>query len=96
MDAAAPALGEDVGGLRAAVDDRRQHRPPLARTLSWLLGMELKLRQYRDGKRFCDEAVEQAGIEALNGAWEAPDALPTLAELNDPAGWLRRRTLSPV
>ena len=96
MDAAAPALGEDFGGLRAALDHRRQHRPPLARTLSWLLGMELKLRQYRDGKRFCDEAVALAGIEALNGAWEAPDALPTLAELNDPAGWLRRRALSPV
>jgi coenzyme F420 biosynthesis associated uncharacterized protein len=92
MDAAAPELGEEVGVLRAALDDRRRHRPPLARTLSWLLGMELKLRQYRDGKRFCDETVELAGIEALNGAWEAPDALPTLAELNDPAVWLRRRT----
>jgi coenzyme F420 biosynthesis associated uncharacterized protein len=96
MDAAAPALGEDVEELRAALERRRQHRPPLARTLSWLLGMELKLRQYRDGKRFCDEAVELAGIEALNGAWEAPEALPTLAELSDPTAWLRRRALSPV
>jgi coenzyme F420 biosynthesis associated uncharacterized protein len=96
MDAAAPALGEDVGGLRVAVERRRERRPPLARTLSWLLGMELKLRQYRDGKRFCDGAVELAGVEALNGAWEAPETLPSLSELTDPGEWLRRTALSPV
>jgi coenzyme F420 biosynthesis associated uncharacterized protein len=96
MDAAAPLLGEDVSDLRAAVDRRREQRPPLARVLSWLLGMELKLRQYRDGKRFCDETVRLAGVEALNAAWGSPEALPTPAELSDPPAWLRRRALSPA
>ena len=72
MDAAAPWLGEDVGELRLAMDRRREERPPLARLLSWLLGIELKLRQYRDGKRFCDGVVELDGIDALNAAWREP------------------------
>ena len=67
MDAAAPALGEDVGALRFGMERRRDDRPPLARVLGWLLGMEMKLRQYRDGKRFCDGVVELEGIEARTG-----------------------------
>ena len=48
----------------------------------------MKLRQYEQGKRFCDGVVERAGIAGLNRVWEAPDRLPTLAELDDPAaGW---------
>lgn len=90
MDAAAPMLGEDVGALRAAMERRRDERPPLARLLSWLLGLELKLRQYRDGKRFCDAIVERAGIEVLNLAWGGPETLPTLPELDHPEAWLER------
>jgi coenzyme F420 biosynthesis associated uncharacterized protein len=90
MDAAAPELGEDVGTLRAAMERRREERPPLARLLSWLLGLELKLRQYRDGKRFCDAVVERAGVATLNRAWTDPEALPVLAELADPEAWLAR------
>lgn len=93
MDAAAPTLGEQVGELRLAIDRRREERPPFARLLSWLLGFELKLRQYRDGKRFCDGVVELDGIDALNAAWRGPDTLPTLAELADPGAWLRRAAL---
>ncbi len=96
MDAAAPELGEDVADLRFGMDRRREDRPPLARLLAWLLGMELKLRQYRDGKRFCDGVVELDGIAALNEAWSGPDSLPTLAELSDPGGWLRRTAGAPV
>jgi coenzyme F420 biosynthesis associated uncharacterized protein len=90
MDAAAPMLGEEIGELRSAMERRRADRPPLARLLAWLLGLELKMRQYRDGKRFSDGVVELAGIEALNHAWEGPEALPTLAELADPGRWLER------
>ena len=62
----------------------RRSRPGLSRLLERLLGLELKLRQYRDGKRFCDAVVDAAGIEALHHVFSAPDALPTLAELADP------------
>ncbi len=96
MDAAAPALGEDVDALRFGMERRRDGRPPLARLLGWLLGMEMKLRQYRDGKRFCDGVVELDGIAALNHAWSGPEALPTLGELADPGAWLRRSAAVPA
>ena len=42
------------------------------------------------GKAFCDAVVSLGGIEALNRAWAGPEALPTLAELDDALGWLAR------
>ena len=52
--------------------------------------MDLKLRQYEQGKAFCDGVVARAGIEGLNRVWIGPEALPTVAELDDPLGWLAR------
>jgi uncharacterized protein (DUF2342 family) len=76
--------------LRAAMDRRRGSRSAPERLLERLLGFDLKLRQYELGKRFCDGVVERAGIDALNHVWSAPSALPTLVELDDPAGWIAR------
>jgi uncharacterized protein (DUF2342 family) len=52
--------------------------------------MDLKPRQYEQGKAFCDGVVARAGIEGLNRVWSAPEALPTVAELSNPVGWLAR------
>jgi coenzyme F420 biosynthesis associated uncharacterized protein len=88
------AVGADVlphqARLRDAMERRRETRSPVMRIFEKLLGMDLKMRQYRDGKRFCDAVVEAGGLPALNRVWSAPEALPTLAELADPAGWLKR------
>ena len=50
----------------------------------------MKLRQYEQGKRFCDGVVERGGIAGAQPRLGGPDRLPTLAELDDPAGWLAR------
>jgi hypothetical protein len=55
-----------------------------------LAGLEMKLRQYEQGKRFCDAVVREGGIAALNRVWRSPATLPTLAELDHPSSWLRR------
>ena len=89
-DAAAGEIGDVVPQLRAGLERRRQTRSPLVRMLSWLLGFELKLRQYRDGKRFADGVVERGGIDGLNLAWADAASLPSLDELHDPGGWIRR------
>jgi uncharacterized protein (DUF2342 family) len=52
--------------------------------------MDLKMRQYEQGKAFCDAVVGLGGIEALNRAWSSPEALPTGAELDDALAWLAR------
>jgi coenzyme F420 biosynthesis associated uncharacterized protein len=76
--------------LRAQLDRRRRERPPVTKLLEWILGLELKLRQYEVGRRFCDAVVAAEGIGGLNRAWAAPQMLPTTAELGDPRSWLAR------
>ncbi|MBA2523884.1 MAG: zinc-dependent metalloprotease [Solirubrobacterales bacterium] len=90
MDAAAGELGSAVAGLREGLERRRENRGTLARVLSWLLGFEMKLRQYRDGKDFADAVVELEGIDGLNRAWTGAEAMPTLAELASARAWFER------
>jgi coenzyme F420 biosynthesis associated uncharacterized protein len=96
MDAAGAPVLPNVAKLRAAMDRRRKQRPPLFKLLERLLGLDMKLRQYEHGKRFCDAVVARGGIDALNRAWSAPERLPTLAELDDPGGWIRRTEVRVV
>jgi uncharacterized protein (DUF2342 family) len=55
-----------------------------------LLGLDMKLRQYEQGKRFCDAIVRDAGTEALRVVFTSPDTLPTITELDDPSAWIAR------
>jgi uncharacterized protein (DUF2342 family) len=52
--------------------------------------MDMKIRQYEQGKRFCDAVVREGGTDALHRVFSSPEALPTLAELENPRGWLER------
>jgi coenzyme F420 biosynthesis associated uncharacterized protein len=90
MDAVGAGELKSLDRLRAALDRRRRERPPVVRLLERLIGLDLKMRQYEIGRRFCDAVVAEAGIDGLNRAWTAPALLPTLAELDDPSGWLAR------
>jgi coenzyme F420 biosynthesis associated uncharacterized protein len=90
MDSVAPDLLPSLPKLREALDRRRKSQSGLSRLLAKLLGLELKLRQYEQGKFFCDAIVRAAGTEALTRVFSGPEALPTLAELDDPGPWLRR------
>ena len=90
MDAVGADVIDDLPRLREALERRRADRTGLLRLFEKLIGMDMKLRQYEQGKRFCDGVVERAGIAGLNRVWESPDRMPTLAELDDPAGWLVR------
>jgi coenzyme F420 biosynthesis associated uncharacterized protein len=93
MDAVAPELLPSLPKLRAALDRRRHSQSGRARLLAKLLGLEMKMRQYEQGKVFCDEIVRRAGTDALVTLFSAPEALPTLAELTDPVAWLQRMGL---
>jgi putative hydrolase len=90
MDAVAPDLLPSLPKLRAALDRRRKSQSGLSRLVARLLGLELKLRQYEQGKYFCDTIVGERGPAALRHLWTSPQALPTLAEIQDPAAWLAR------
>jgi len=86
---ALPSLDE----LRAALDRRRSERPPLLALLERLIGLEAKMRQYEDGKRFCDAVAAATGSAGLHRVFDSPESLPTVAELHDPDAWMRRMDL---
>jgi coenzyme F420 biosynthesis associated uncharacterized protein len=90
MDAVAPDLLPSLPKLRAALDRRRQSQSGLSRLVAKLLGLELKLRQYEQGKFFCDAIVRERGTAALAHLWSSPEALPTLVELRNPDAWVKR------
>jgi uncharacterized protein (DUF2342 family) len=73
------------------MDKRRKQQRGVAKYLGKLLGLELKMRQYTQGKAFCDRIVAQAGTAALNHVFSDPSALPTLTEIEDPSAWLERK-----
>ena len=84
-------------GEREIVDVQRMSRVLTARRddsknslLMKLIGMELKLRQYEDGARFIKAVERRAGWDALSMAWESPESLPTLEEIEEPEQWLTR------
>jgi uncharacterized protein (DUF2342 family) len=56
--------------------------------------MEMKLKQYERGKIFCDEVARVAGADGLRHMFSGPEALPSLAEIEDPAAWLARSGLT--
>ncbi|MHB1835892.1 MAG: zinc-dependent metalloprotease [Solirubrobacteraceae bacterium] len=96
MDAVAPDLLPSLPQLRAALNRRRHSQSATSRLLARLLGMELKMRQYEQGKAFFDAIVRAAGTDAMARAFSEPEALPSLAELTDPGAWMRRTGLAPA
>lgn len=90
MDAAGAGVIEDLDVLRAAMEKRRGNRPPVMRVIERLLGLEMKMRQYETGKRFCDAVVARDGVAGLNRAWASPETLPTWEEMQAPDAWMAR------
>jgi coenzyme F420 biosynthesis associated uncharacterized protein len=96
MDAVGAEVLPALPRLRAAMTRRRVTRGLPWRILERLLGLELKLRQYEEGRRFCDAVVLAGGEggvggpQALARAWRSAEDLPTAAELRAPDLWLAR------
>src|SRR5215203_333029 len=90
MDAIAAEVIPDHEQLRAAMDRRRRSRSAPQRIIERLLGFDVKLRQYEQGKRFADAVANLAGIEGLNRVWSAASAMPSPGELQHPKQWLER------
>jgi coenzyme F420 biosynthesis associated uncharacterized protein len=95
MDAAAASGEPGYARLRRRMEARRSKRGGLGEVVSRLLGMELKLRQYRQGKAFCDAVAADTDIEGLNRVWSGPEALPSTDELERPRQWLERIAAAP-
>lgn len=90
MDVVGAEVLPSLHELRAALDRRRRERPPLLALLERLIGLDAKMRQYEDGKRFCDAVVAAGGPAALHRVFHSAEQLPSVVELHDPQAWMRR------
>jgi coenzyme F420 biosynthesis associated uncharacterized protein len=90
MDAVGAEVLPSLPRLRTAMNHRRESRGLPWRVLERLLGLELKLRQYEEGRQFCDYVVDRAGVQTLTLAWHSPAELPSGQEIAQPARWLER------
>jgi coenzyme F420 biosynthesis associated uncharacterized protein len=90
MDAIAAEFIPGHEELRVAMDRRRRSRSAPQRVIEKLLGFDVKLRQYEQGKKWADAVASLAGIEGLNRVWVSPAALPSADELQHPGTWVKR------
>ncbi|MGH3434933.1 MAG: zinc-dependent metalloprotease [Sciscionella sp.] len=90
MDAAGPSVVPSVAVIRQRFTERRRGGGLLDRLLRGLLGVDAKIRQYEQGAAFTRHVVGAVGMNGFNAVWQSQETLPTMAEITDPAGWLRR------
>jgi putative hydrolase len=81
----AAALGE-------AVRRRRASGGPAEKTFSTLVGLELRPRRLKDAANLFAALEASGGTAARDGAWAHPDVAPTVADLDDPLGYVERQT----
>ena len=89
MDSVGPEVIPTVEHIRAKFTVRRQGQG-LDKIIRKLLGLDAKMRQYRDGATFCRAVLAEVGMAGLNRVWTSPETLPTSAEITDPKLWLAR------
>jgi coenzyme F420 biosynthesis associated uncharacterized protein len=90
MDGVGPDAVPTVTEIRRKFQARRGGTGPLDTLVRRLLGLDAKLRQYRDGAAFVRGVQDLVGMSGFNAVWSGPGQLPTLPEITDPAQWVRR------
>ncbi|MFJ7947342.1 zinc-dependent metalloprotease [Streptomyces sp. NPDC096354] len=91
MDGVGPQVVSSVAEIREKFQQRRARGASrLDQALRKLLGLDAKLRQYRDGERFVRAVVDEVGMDGFNRVWTSPNTLPTKAEIAAPADWIAR------
>jgi coenzyme F420 biosynthesis associated uncharacterized protein len=90
MDDVGPGVVPTVAAIRARFQRRRDSAIGLSRLFRRLLGLETKMRQYREGAAFVRAVQDRVGIDGFNAVWSGPQALPSPEEIQDPAAWVTR------
>ena len=90
MDLAGPEVIPSVATIRERFEVRRDGARGVDRLVRHVLGVETKMRQYRDGARFIRTLLDAGGMDRVNALWSGPEALPTLDEIAAPDQWSER------
>jgi coenzyme F420 biosynthesis associated uncharacterized protein len=76
--------------LEEAFARRRAQRTVVERAVLAVTGINMKMRQYEVGERFCTAVADAGGVSLLNRVWEGAEMMPTPAELRSPQSWVQR------
>lgn len=90
MDGVGPDVVPSVAEIRRKFNRRRQAANPLEKVFRRVLGVEVKLRQYAEGRSFVHAVVEQVGMAGFNRVYESAETLPRFEEITDPPAWIAR------
>jgi coenzyme F420 biosynthesis associated uncharacterized protein len=96
MDGVGPRVVPSVADIRAKFNQRREAGNPVERVVRRLLGVDAKLRQYAEGRRFVTDVVDRVGMAGFNKVWGSPLTLPLLSELTDADAWIARVGARPL
>lgn len=90
MDGVGPEVIPSVEQIRSKFNRRRESGNPLEKAIRKLLGVDVKMRQYAEGRKFVHGVVERVGMDGFNKVFSSPFTLPRLEELGDPDAWVAR------
>jgi coenzyme F420 biosynthesis associated uncharacterized protein len=90
MDAVGPKVVRTLEQLRPRFEARRLARGRLERAVRRAAGIEAKTAQYVQGAAFVRSGLAELGHEGFNAVFGSPATLPTAAEMDDPAAWIKR------
>lgn len=90
MDEVGPSVVPSVATIRRRFGKRREGTSGLDRVLRRLLGLDAKMKQYADGRRFVSGVIAEVGMDGFNAVWAAPENLPRKDELDAPGAWVTR------
>ncbi|MDQ4024111.1 MAG: zinc-dependent metalloprotease [Actinomycetota bacterium] len=90
----AGAVGDAFTGPVEAIEEGlARHRLKANEGLAMLealLGITFDRDLESAGATFCAAVVKLKGVGALNSIWDAPDNMPSYAEIKDPFAWMER------
>ena len=90
MDAVDSSIVPSVKTIRRRFERRSQTQGFFPRFMSKLLGLDAKMAQYKNGQKFVQAVINEVGMERFNRIWQAPENLPTVAEIDAPSRWIER------
>ncbi|WP_238654393.1 zinc-dependent metalloprotease [Rothia uropygialis] len=90
MDAVDSSIVPTVKTIRRRFDSRGKNRGALDTLIRKAMGLDIKMRQYRDGQVFVQTVVDERGMEQFNRIWEGPKNLPSELEIHNPRLWIER------
>ncbi|WP_427016107.1 zinc-dependent metalloprotease [Pseudarthrobacter sp. P1] len=93
MDAVDASIVPTVKTIRQRFNARGTERGTLEKFIRHLMGLDAKMRQYRDGAKFVRAVTSLVGMEGFNHVWTSAAHLPTEPEIHDARLWVERMGL---